>query len=177
MSRTTVILLLVGTVVLATGDAVRRAASVAKGREATAEWRRALIGPVVLMETILLVNALAFVSLVEIASVEAPEGGSLLRRHLSLILGTAGLMFLMASAVDDPRVRGATTPSEAGGAVLDTAVRRLIFRFWWAALGLGLVFGVAAPGVALFLAMEITLAWGLGKVLERSARQRSVGRT
>lgn len=169
MSRSLMILALSGVMALASLRAFRIASTVAADKEDPDAWRKGLVAVAVLTHVILLTNALAFISWVEIAASEMPERGSLLKQQLSLILGTAGLMALTSAAVGDPTVRAASNLSEAAGAAMTAAVRRLLVRFWWAALGLGVVFGVAARSVALFLALELSLVWIVGLIVRGRA--------
>lgn len=149
--------------------AFRIASRVAQEKSDASGWREALVAVAVVAQLILLMNALAFVSHVVIAAHEMPEEGGLLERQLWLLLGTAGLMALTAAALGDESVREASSPSEAAGAALTAVVERLLVRFWWAAIGVGVVFGVAARGVALLLAIELTLVWVVGRVIRRAA--------
>ena len=57
---------------------------------------------------------------------------------------------------------------------------KLLPRFWWAALGLGVVFGYAAGrGLLLLLAADLTLFWLVGRInlvlLRRKLQGRGAG--
>lgn len=177
MSRTTMILLMLAVTAAATARAAYTASRIAATKQSPLDWRVALIGAPLLMQLILLMNAMAFVGWAEIAAAELGRS-SVLEDQLWLLGGTGGLMLLTAAALDDPAVRSAPDPATAAGRAYTVMVERLLVRFWWAALGLGLIFGVRARGVALLLAVELTLVWGIGRLtlLLRAGRGAGAGR-
>ncbi len=138
--------------------------------------RGPLVGQAVVMQLVLLTNAMAFVDWVGIEwwsgrhlGPAASSPWTLAMNQAALLIGTFGLMELVVQAVDDPRSRpdGAPVPE-----LILVAVEKLLPRFWLAALGLATIFGVTARGVALLLAVELTLMWIAGRGLRAWGRGR-----
>jgi len=148
---------------------LRTAASVAKGRAGADERLVAVRGTAWIMIGVLLANALAFAKLALIdAEINSPVPATrwdLITTHGSVLLGTGSLMGLVVLALGQPAVWAEPTPMLASTRLMVVIAERLLPRFWWAAVGLGALFGVAAGvGPVLFLAGELTLFWLVGRI-------------
>jgi hypothetical protein len=138
-------------------------------RQDTAEWRRALLAGAWIMIGILTLNAQGYVKMNQIAwEISGPTPGrgmDLLISHLGVLGGTASLMWLVALALKEPAVLEEPAPQLATYRVMVVVAEKLLPRFWWAALGFGIVFGyTAGPGPIMFLAAELTLFWLMGRI-------------
>ena len=134
------------------------ASKVTDNLENKGEWKAALLRAVILMDLILLVNATGFVSVAEIDSIDQNRW-HILENQFWLLIGTASLMALGEAAIRDPWVLDTSKPKITTARVFVRIMEKLLFRFWWAALGLGLIFGFRARGIALLLATELTASW------------------
>ena len=112
----------------------------------------------------LLGNAMVYSkgALIEWHMQEMPNLSSLFWSQLSVLGGTASLMGLVVLSLSEPSILEETTPQRGMYRAMTIIVEKLLFRFWWAALGLGIVFGFADRGGTLFLAVELTLMWLMG---------------
>ncbi|MFC1850513.1 hypothetical protein ACFL27_10010 [candidate division CSSED10-310 bacterium] len=142
---------------------------VVRGLEDAQEWRKALLRAGWIMILILLVNAQAFVKMNllvwEIGNGEAGTWVKLLTTHLSVLCGTGSLMWLVVLSLREPAVFEEPRPQLGTFRAMVVVTEKLLPRFWWAALGLGTVFGFAAgPGLVIFLAIELTLFWVAGRI-------------
>jgi len=143
---------------------------VLKDHPDAAEWRISLVAAGWIMVGIVLVNAQGFVKFNLMDWEVGPEGVrgtwlKLLASHLSVLAGTHSLMWLVARAIRDPAVLREPTPQLAGYRVMVTVAERQLPRFWWAALGLGVVFGyTAGRWLVVFLAADLTLFWAVGRI-------------
>lgn len=159
------------------GVCVWRAAVAARqvtaGREDAADCRRALVSAAAIMVLILLVNASAFISWIEIEwwmwqdhmdeTGAPPSRWTLVYDQFALLFGSAALMWLTVAAIRDKRAIECDVRL-MGPTVMLIIVEKLLPRFWLAALGVGAIFGVFAPGAALLLAVELTLCWIIGRI-------------
>ena len=173
MSRTTLILAMAGLTAAVAWRAWAATGRIAAGKESPTDWRVGLMGAVLGVQGVLFMNALAFVGAVQVAAIEEPGRTPLLESQLALLLGTGGLMLLVARGLDAPGVADAPDPGAAVGRAFGGVLGGLMVRFWLAAAGVGLVFGVRAPGVALLLAVELTLVWGVGRLAVRRSGRRA----
>ena len=120
----------------------------------------------VVMQLCLVTNGLGFLSTARIPDTfdGSPVPWGVLWDQLAVLVGTASLLELVARAVRDEAELGMEDPGKAWMRALLTITERLLPRFWWAAAGLGVVFGIASgPGVVLFLAVELLLMWVIGR--------------
>ena len=153
-------------------------------REDSDEWRPALLGAGWIMTLTILLNAQVFMKM-NFIEWEFGRGGrgpwlDLVTSHLSVLAGTWALMWLVARSLREPAVVREPTPMLGAYRVMVVTAERLLLRFWWAALGLGVLFGYAAgPGLVLLLAANLTLFWLVGRislfVLRRRPQCRSAG--
>ncbi len=139
-------------------------------REDAADCRGALISGAAITVLILLANAMAFISQIEVQwwtwqdhMAEAPSRWTLVWDQAALLFGSAGLMWLTVAAIRNPRAIECDPRLMAPNVML-IMVEKLLPRFWLAALGVIAIFGVFARGVALLLAVELTLSWIIGRV-------------
>jgi len=142
---------------------------VLRDKEDAAEWRTPLLGAAWIMIGILTVNAQGYVKMNligwEIGGQTPGTGMDLLVSHLGVLGGTASLMWLVALALKEPAVLREPDPHLGAYRVMVVVAERLVVRFWWAVLGIGVVFGyTAGPGPVVFLAVELTLFWLVGRI-------------
>ena len=131
----------------------------------------------IIMQGCLVTNGLGFLSsarlLAEADGLSNPP--AVVWHQLVVIAGTLSLLELVVRAVREETALEADDPRRAWIRALTAIVERLLPRFWWAAVGLGTVFGIASgPGIVLFLAGELLLMWGIGRValaLDRAQRR------
>ena len=147
----------------------RVADEVLRGREDAAQWRGALLGASWIMVLALLVNAQGFAKMTLMVQTVGTEGREtwleLLGWYVSVVGGTASLMWLVVRALREPVVLREPTPAMGASRVMVVVAEKLLPRFWWAALGLGAVFGYAAgSGPILLLAADLTLFWAVGRI-------------
>ena len=90
---------------------------------------------------------------------------SFLRSQFSVLAGTASLMGLVVLSLSEPSILKESTPQRGMYRAMMVIVEKLLPRFWWAALGLGIVFGFADRGATMFLAVELLLSWLIGQGL------------
>jgi uncharacterized membrane protein (Fun14 family) len=133
------------------------------------EWRIALLRAGWIMILILLLNAQGFVKMNHLSWEFGLEGDKslmqLLTTHLSVLVGTGSLMWLVVLALKEPSVLEEPTPQLGTFRTMVVVAEKLLPRFWWAVLGLGTIFGFAAgPGLLLFLAIDLTLFWVAGRI-------------
>jgi len=133
------------------------------------EYRRAVVGAASIMLGILLTNALAFSKLNlidwEFSGQVSGTRWELLTSHASVLLGTASLMWLVTLATREPVVWAEQTPMRAATRTWVVIAEKLLPRFWWAALGLGALFGVVVGvGPILHLAVGLTFFWVVGRI-------------
>ena len=148
------------------------------------EIRDALLGPAMIMTISLAVNGLAVLQSVYVDYIITYQDMDvisfsrltselfLLRRQLSVILGTGALYEIVRRALKTP-LEPADTPKIAGLRVQVTMYRFLFQKHLFAITGVGVVFGVVAgPGIAGLLAVELALmwllTWGMLRWLTRS---------
>lgn len=155
----------------------RVAPRVLQGRQDAKEWLSALLYAGWVMILILLVNAQGFVKMA-LMDWEAGMGVrgtwlELLGSHLSVLAGTASLMWLVVRSLQDPAVLREPTPMLGASRVMVLVAEKMLLQFWWAALGFGVVFGYAAgPGFVLLLAGDLTLFWAVGRISLAVQRRR-----
>ncbi|MDJ0705020.1 MAG: hypothetical protein QNJ46_17195 [Leptolyngbyaceae cyanobacterium MO_188.B28] len=165
--------LLMNLLLLLTGFFIYRVcrivARVTKHQPAAQQWRDNLRFIGIIMTVCLLANAMAYGkgALILWHMEEEPTMGSLVRTQASVLLGTASLMWLVGAGLADPSILQESTPQRGMYRAMTVIVEQLLFRFWWAAIGFGIVFGVADRGATLLLAIELTFCWAMGQALLR----------
>lgn len=142
---------------------------VVREKENPAEWRQALLWAGWIMILILLTNAEAFAKMNLIEWEFATEVPGTWRRlffsHLGVLVGTGSLMCLVVRALQDPSVLEETAPLLGTSRAMVVVAEKLLPRFWWAALGLGTLFGcTGGSGPIIVLAIDLTLFWAAGRV-------------
>ena len=133
------------------------------------QWRDNLRFIGIIMTVCLLANAMAYGkgALILWHMEEAPTLWSLIKSQISVILGTASLMWLVGYGLTDPSILEESTPQRGMYRAMTVIVELLLCRFWWAVLGFGVVFGFADRGATLLLAIELTFCWAMGHALLR----------
>ena len=153
-------------------------------REDSDEWRAALLGASWIMTLTILLNAQGFMKMNLIEwDVNRNASGpwlDLLGSHLSVLAGTWALMWLVVRSLREPVVVREPTPVLGACRMMVVTAEKLLPRCWWAALGLGVLFGYAAGrGLVLLLAADLTLFWLAGRinllVLRRRLQARGAG--
>ena len=142
---------------------------VLEGRDDAPQWRGALLYAAWVMILTLLVNAQGFAKTNLIMyELGARAGTGWLRQlasHASVLAGTASLMWLVVRSLQDPAVLQERTPMLGASRAMVLIAEKLLPQFWWAALGLGVVFGCSAgSGPVLLLATDLTLFWLIGRI-------------
>gem|GEM_PF-2218566 len=176
MTHRDVMFLLLATAAFFVWRACRVSSQVTQGREQAREWRYALMSAGTLTIAILLANSMAFAKEAMIApwmEEQPPTFWELLGPQLSVVAGTASLMWLAVRALRHPSVFEEPTPELGMSRAVLVIVERLLPRFWMAVLGLGVVFGLfGGRGMVMLLAIELTLCWVMGRVLLARARRK-----
>ena len=147
----------------------RVVAQVLADRDDSAEWRPVLLGAGWIMTLIILLNAQGFMKMNlmdwQINGGESGQWLDLLSSHMSVLVGTWALMWLVVRAMRAPAVVREPTPMLGASRMMVVTAEKLLPRFWWAALGLGVLFGYAAGrGLVLLLAIDLTLFWLAGRI-------------
>ena len=74
-------------------------------------------------------------------------------------------MWLVVLALQEPAVLREPTPELGAFRAMVVVAEKLLPRFWWAAAGVGVLFGCAAgPGPVLLLAIDLALFWLAGRI-------------
>lgn len=131
--------------------------------------------PALIMTLALAINAIAFTGILytdwmittqEMAyqpdGTIAPNASkcTLLMKQLSILVGTTSLMFIVRRAILVDYSNIEESPKILGLKIQADMYKWLMLRHWWAVLGIGTVFGImVGPGIALFLAVELTFMW------------------
>ncbi len=153
-------------------------------REDSGQWRAALLGASWIMTLTILVNAQSFMGSNFISwQIRFGESGpwlELLSSHVSVLVGTWALLWLIVRALRDPAVVGEPTAMLGACRMMVVTAEKLLLRFWPAALGLGVLFGYAAGrGLLLILAADLALFWLAGRInlviLRRKLQSQSAG--
>lgn len=149
------------------------------GRPNHHDWIWAVAGPAALMIFVIACNALAFLKLAFVkAAVESPYGEPTMRDALigqiTVVVGSAALMWLICNAAAHPGVYEAQTHRDAGLRAQKRMIEGLLIRHWLAVIGAGTVFGIASgPGPVILLAAELTVMW-VAIILGLGAGEREV---
>jgi len=147
-----------------------------KGNPDKDELIQSIYLPALIMTLALAANALAFMQMLNLEmmmemnrEVFRPDGSiessgisqlSVLRKQLSIIIGTGLLMLIIRNAIDRDYHDDSDPPRVIGVKVQMEMYKNLMVRHWWAVIGVGAVFGViTGPGVVLLLALELTIMW------------------
>ena len=168
MSHNSVMCLLLATAAFFIWQAYRVSGRVTRGRENAKEWRHSLMSAATLMIVILLANSTVFAkdAMSEVWRLnQSPTFLDLIGPQLSVVAGTAALMWLVVRSLRHPAVFEEPTPELGMSRTAIAIVENLLPRFWLAGLGLGVAFGFAGGrGLVLFLAVELTLSWAIGRL-------------
>ncbi|WP_299493258.1 hypothetical protein [Acaryochloris sp. IP29b_bin.137] len=142
---------------------------VSQGQPQVKDWRFHLRWISIVMLLCLLNNAMVYSkgALIAWNIQETRSLWSFLRSQFSVITGTSSLMGLVIMSLSEPSILKESTPQRGMYRAMMVIVEKLLPRFWWAVLGLGIVFGFADPGATLFLAVELLLFWLMGQGLMR----------
>jgi hypothetical protein len=116
----------------------------------------------------------------------AQSGLALAVDQISVVAGTCLLMLMSCRALKNERIYRLPSPRTAGICAQRLLIEGLLVHHWLAVLGLGAVFGIlAGPGIALFLACELTLMWagcvlylkctGASRAYEQREREQNTG--
>jgi len=151
------------------------------GREDSDQWRAALLGASWIMTLTILLNAQGFMKMNlmdwQIRGGESGPWLTLLSSHVSVLVGTWALLWLVVRSLREPAVVDEPTAMLGACRMMVVTAEKLLPRFWWAALGLGVLFGYAAGrGLVLVLAADLTLFWLIGRINMVILRRKLQGR-